>query len=202
MTHCRWLIWHVSHRPYPFIISFLLLCTIISVSSKVPLTPTYDSLFMAHPAIPRDDLSASSRLLPIHTSSNQPIRELIEWDWHYPITIHYSTHLVENPKFALNTAPHQTQLFRQKWTYQNPKRVISFQILLSYWSNQKLGLKAFKFLFLIIFYSSKSVYSNRCNTTDSYWVIPRVIFITQNDSSNLNLTQKLIFSNIIQKQKS
>lgn len=22
MTHCRWLIWHVSHRPYPFIISF------------------------------------------------------------------------------------------------------------------------------------------------------------------------------------
>ena len=21
MTHCRWLIWHVSHRPYPFIIS-------------------------------------------------------------------------------------------------------------------------------------------------------------------------------------
>ena len=104
MTHCRWLIWHVSHRP--FIISFfLLLCTIISVSSKVPLTPTYDSLFMAHPAIPRDDLSASSRLLPIHTSSNQPIRELIEWDWHYPIKTHYSTRLVENPKFALNTAP-------------------------------------------------------------------------------------------------
>ena len=116
MTHCRWLIWYVSHRPNPF----LLLCTIISVSSKVPLTPTYDSLFMTHPAIPRDGLSASSRLLPTHFSSNQPIRELIEWDWHYPIKTQYSTRLVENPKFALNTAPHQTQLFRQKWTYQNP----------------------------------------------------------------------------------
>ena len=90
---------------------------------------------MAHPAFPRDDLSASSRLLPIHTSSNQPIRELIEWDWHYPIKTHYSTRLVENPKFALNTAPHQTQLFRQKWTYRNPKRVISFQISLSNWPN-------------------------------------------------------------------
>ena len=41
----------------------------------------------------------------LHTSSNRPIRELIEWDWHYPIKTHYSTRLVENPKFALNTAP-------------------------------------------------------------------------------------------------
>ena len=115
-------------------------------------------------------------------SSNQPIRELIEWDWHYPIKIHYSTRLVDNPKFALNTAPHQTQLFRQN---NGPIKILNewqaFHSIfwLVEWFIQWEELKAFFSSSSLSFTVQSLSIPTGAIRLIHIWAIQWVIFITQ-----------------------
>ena len=128
----------------------------------------------------------------------------LKWDWHYPIKIHYSTRLVENPKFALNTAPHQTQLFRQN---NGPIKILNewqaFHSIfwLVEWFIQWEELKAFFSSSSLSFTVQSLSIPTGAIRLIHIWAIQWVIFITQSLTHQMSLTQKLFFQILFKNKK-